>query len=465
MRYLVSKDAVYCVHCVLFGSAESKEKSFIAPISDWVNFSTYVKRHELSSSHNHNKTFSERFLGVATGKQESILSSISYSHKDYVARNRHILKKIIEVLLLCAKQNNAIRGHTEDKSNFMAILQAFSQDDEVLYNHLNNPNVKYRYTSPDIQNEILQICASQFFAILADECTDKSTKEQLSICLRYLCKERDSINIHEDFVCFVEADSTKGELLKFKEELNSNEFAKGEMDKRTKLRTLCETRWSSRADALHTFKSSFSVVVSSLEALQADGDEKASARLGAILRFDFIIALIITDHILSGTVALSNHLQSVKCDLLEAVKESKTVIQMFMNERANDNVWDTLYNTAPEMAAEFDIEPVVPRQVRRQQNRANYQMVDPKQYWKVSLYFVFLDHLIGELQSRLIDSEGRFLGELLLPSRLQDLSDLTTTAIYDAFSADLTDRQAYDQEIKRWRASNNKIHGMIIIMS
>ncbi|KAJ8317583.1 hypothetical protein KUTeg_005487 [Tegillarca granosa] len=316
MRYSVSKDAVYCVHCVLFGSAESKEKSFIAPISDWVNFSTYVKRHELSSSHNHNKTFSER------------------------------------------------------------------------------------YTSPDIQNEILQICASQvtnsilgkvkqaqFFAILADECTDKSTKEQLSICLRYLCKERDK--------------------------LNSNEFAKGEMDKRTKLRTLCETRWSSRADALHTFKSSFSVVVSSLEALQADGDEKASARLGAILRFEFIIALIITDHILSGTVALSKHLQSVKCDLLEAVQESKTVIQMFMNERADDNVWDTLYNTAVEMAAEFDIEPVVPRQVRRQQNRANYQMVDPKQYWKVSLYFVFLDHLIGELQSRLIDSEGRFLTPLL----------------------------------------------------
>ncbi|KAJ8312273.1 hypothetical protein KUTeg_009646, partial [Tegillarca granosa] len=385
MRYSVSKDAVYCVHCVLFGSAESKEKSFIAPISDWVNFSTYVKRHELSSSHNHNKTLFQRGSLV--------------------------------------------------------------------------------YTSPDIQNEILQICASQvtnsilgkvkqaqFFAILADEWTDKSTKEQLSICLRYLYKERGSINIHEDFVCFVEADSTKGELLKFKEELNSNEFAKGEMDKRTKLRTLCETRWSSHADALHTFKSSFSVVVSSLEALQADGDEKASARLAAILRFEFIIALIITDHILSGTVTLSNHLQSVKCDLLEAVKESKTVIQMFMSERADDNVWDTLYNTAVEMAAEFDIEPVVPRQVRRQQNRANYQMVDPKQYWKVSLYFVFLDHLIGELQSRLIDSEGRFLGELLLPSRLQDLSDLTTTAIYDAFSADLTDRQAYDQEIKRWRA-------------
>ena len=37
------------------------------------------------------------------------------------------------------------------------------------------------------------------------------------------------------------------------------------MDKRTKLRTLCETRWTSRADALYTFKTSFPVVVHALE--------------------------------------------------------------------------------------------------------------------------------------------------------------------------------------------------------
>ena len=44
---------------------------------------------------------------------------------------------------------------------------------------------------------------------------------------------------------------------------------------RWKLRTLCETRWASRADSLYTFRVSFPVVVHALEQLQQDGDEKA----------------------------------------------------------------------------------------------------------------------------------------------------------------------------------------------
>ena len=47
------------------------------------------------------------------------------------------------------------------------------------------------------------------------------------------------------------------------------------MDKRTKLHTLCKTRWTSRADALYTFKTSFPVVVHALERLQGIGDDKA----------------------------------------------------------------------------------------------------------------------------------------------------------------------------------------------
>ena len=45
------------------------------------------------------------------------------------------------------------------------------------------------------------------------------------------------------------------------------------MDKRTKLRTLCETRWTIRADALYTFKTAFPVVVHALERLQGLGDQ------------------------------------------------------------------------------------------------------------------------------------------------------------------------------------------------
>jgi hypothetical protein len=52
--------------------------------------------------------------------------------------------------------------------------------------------------------------------------------------------------------------------------------------RRNILRTLCETRWSSRADSLFTFRTAFSVVVSALETLKNDKDEKAGLYLKCI---------------------------------------------------------------------------------------------------------------------------------------------------------------------------------------
>lgn len=76
----------------------------------------------------------------------------------------------------------------------------------------------------------------------------------------------------------------------FKESLSNTPH---ELEKRTKLRTLCETRWSARADALFTFRSSFDIVVDSLTELAQNGDDKAHAHLRNILDFGFIISLVI----------------------------------------------------------------------------------------------------------------------------------------------------------------------------
>jgi hypothetical protein len=56
-------------------------------------------------------------------------------------------------------------------------------------------------------------------------------------------------------------------------------------------------------DALYTFRTAFSVV-SSLETPKTDHDQKAAVNLNAFLKFDFIFALLVAEHILSSTVAL-----------------------------------------------------------------------------------------------------------------------------------------------------------------
>ncbi|CAG2232520.1 unnamed protein product [Mytilus edulis] len=115
-------------------------------------------------------------------------------------------------------------------------------------------------------------------------------------------------------------------LTAFTEELSENENVQKQLERQTKLRTLCETRWSSRADSLYTFRTAFEVVVSALNSLKDDNDDKAAQSMNAILRFEFIISLVVAEHILSSTVALTNYLQKTDIDLIESLTEAKIVI-------------------------------------------------------------------------------------------------------------------------------------------
>ena len=73
------------------------------------------------------------------------------------------------------------------------------------------------FTSHDKQNEILELLAheilrdfvkkSPHFAVIADETTDCSKKEQVSICLRYV----NYLQPFEDFIGMYETANTTGE--------------------------------------------------------------------------------------------------------------------------------------------------------------------------------------------------------------------------------------------------------------
>ena len=77
-------------------------------------------------------------------------------------------------------------------------------------------------------------------------------------------------------------------LLAFQDALSQDIITKEEMERRLKLRTLCETRWTSRADSFYTFHIAFPVVVQALQYLSEDGDSKARGYLCSIKQFDLI---------------------------------------------------------------------------------------------------------------------------------------------------------------------------------
>jgi hypothetical protein len=80
---------------------------------------------------------------------------------------------------------------------------------------------------------------------------------------------------------------------------------KGKLDGKRKLKTLCATRWFSRANALATIKASFPVIVSNLEYLQTNGDGKSGVHLYGILRFDFFLPLVVCSHTLHTVVPIT----------------------------------------------------------------------------------------------------------------------------------------------------------------
>ena len=127
--------------------------------------------------------------------------------------NERVLTSLFKVVLLCGKQGIAFRGHRDDclnwedadedissnQGNFIELVRFRAETDEVLSHHLQHSPRNARYTSKTIQNELIEVVGnhickdildevktSKFYTLIADEVTDASNHEQLSICLRYV---------------------------------------------------------------------------------------------------------------------------------------------------------------------------------------------------------------------------------------------------------------------------------------
>ena len=97
-----------------------------------------------------------------------------------------------------------------------------AETDPTLANHLKESPRNARYTSKGIQNELIEVVgntiqldiisevqAAQYYSIVADEVTDVSNKEELSLVLRYMFNDE----IKEVFVDFIQVERITGEVL------------------------------------------------------------------------------------------------------------------------------------------------------------------------------------------------------------------------------------------------------------
>nr|CAI5834902.1 unnamed protein product [Callosobruchus analis] len=137
-------------------------------------------------------------------------------HQKAIDENRQILSSIISCIVFCGTHDMPLRGKQADEGVLLDLLKLrIDSGDNKLKSHFEKCRRNAIYTSPRIQNELINLCGeviqenvisevrkTMAYSILADETADVSGKEQLSIGVRFYDESKSKIR--EEFVGFVE---------------------------------------------------------------------------------------------------------------------------------------------------------------------------------------------------------------------------------------------------------------------
>ena len=145
---------------------------------------------------------------------------------------------------------------------------------------------------------------------------------------------------------------------------------------------------------------------------------------------------------MSYTNSLSVALQKEGTNLLAALESARASLQCIQGE-ISEAFFSRLYIEITALAQIAGISELIPRRVGRQTQRDNIPASTLEEYWRTTVYYVFIDHLQDELKIRLLnhDLEDRLLVEKLLPQTVQGLDDVKLAEL----SSKLV--KTYDQDL------------------
>lgn len=184
------------------------------------------------------------------------------------------------------------------------------------------------------------------------------------------------------------------------------------------LKSLSETRWASRIDALKPLRYHLKEVIAALyDCMNEDGQpnvttvtaarnkSEATAILQKIEKYKFICSLIVWYDILFDINVTSKAFQAVSLNLSQAVTLlSKSMV--FLEDYRTDAKFDCILEEAKTIAIDLDIDVQFERaRVRRQRRQFDYEQHDevfddPIQNFKVNFFNNILDNAIQSLRDR-----------------------------------------------------------------
>ena len=136
---------------------------------------------------------------------------------------------IVDVIVTLGKRNIGLRGSWDkvkkkEDGNFQFFVDWKAVFDQDLKHHIEKGARNAQYISPTTQNELIACCEAEirdsiiekckeapFFSLCADETTDVSVTEQLSLCVRYI--DQSTMEVCEDFLGYMRLEKCDAESI------------------------------------------------------------------------------------------------------------------------------------------------------------------------------------------------------------------------------------------------------------
>ena len=219
-------EAATCSQCVaadkqgLLVGAKKRDAAFTTKgFNAWRHALERFRRHEASDVH---QLAIQALSSASKPCATAALSVVGKAREQSDAR--HALGRIFDAVAFCSKQGLALRRRDEECGNVIQYLQDIAKKDAPLKAWMSRRSAgMLHYTSPSAQAEIQrqlamsvtrkvvgEVKSAKYFALILDETTDMTQREQMAICLRYV---NDDLDVREVCIGLYEAESTTSEAL------------------------------------------------------------------------------------------------------------------------------------------------------------------------------------------------------------------------------------------------------------
>lgn len=219
LEYSTQRDTAFCFACRHFRPPSAYADNLFTErgFRNW-KYATgkdgALTKHALSHCHLDAMMMWEQYrMSRVSG---SVIEQQCTSYKAWIDKNRKYLSRIIDAVIYLTRQGLALRGDDEtddslNRGNFLELLSLLSSIDPDFDEKCKISPANAKYTSAEVQNELINIAANQIrknicheatdagmIAIMVDDSKDISRKEQMSICIRYTILP--SMNVREQFL-------------------------------------------------------------------------------------------------------------------------------------------------------------------------------------------------------------------------------------------------------------------------